>query len=249
MSGNNIKISRDQSRTKSWGIKMTVALCLIAWNELEGCKHDIPLIDRSRFDQLLCIDGGSTDGTAEYLEKNGIKVYRQTKKGLNQACKDGVDNCRCDNIVFFHPKGTVPVEDSYKFREYFEQGYGLVVASRMMKESVNEEDSGFFRPRKWFVLGLGVIAKVLFKKEGNTIWDTLHGFRGVNVEAFKRMDISDRSPSVDIEMVCRSYRLKISRTEFPTREMPRTAGNTHFKAFSTGLKLLSYILWEVRGRK
>ncbi len=225
---------------------MTVALCLITWNELAGCKHDIPLIDRSRFDEIYCIDVGSTDGTVEYLESEGIKVFPQTARGLNQACKDGCDNCHSDAFVFFHPKGTVPVEDTYKFRPLFEQGYGLVVASRMMRESVNEEDGKLLKPRKWFVLALALVAKLLFKKEGNSIWDSLHGFRGMTAGAFKSLGISDMSPSIDIEMVCRSYKFKVPRIEFPTRESPRLAGETHFKAFSTGKKLLKYILWEIR---
>lgn len=227
---------------------MTVGLCLITWNELEGCKHDVPLIDRSQFDQVYCIDGGSTDGTVEYLQEQGIEVYRQTAKGLNQACKDGANFCKCDAFVFFHPKGSIPVEDTYKFRELYEQGYEFIVGSRMMKESHNEEDDKLLKPRKWFVLGLGLAAKILFKKEGNTIWDSLHGFRGMTVEAFKKCDISDMSPSVDIEMVCRSYKLKLKRIEFPTTERARIAGETHFKAFSTGKKLLKYLFWEI-GRK
>lgn len=227
---------------------MTVGLCLLTWNEIAGCKHDVPLIDRSRFEQIYCIDGGSTDGTVEYLTEQGIEVYRQTGKGLNQACKDGADNCRCDAFVFFHPKGSVPVEDAYKFRAYYEQGYELVVGSRMMKESRNEEDAKLLKPRKWFVLALGLAAKLLFKREGNTVWDVLHGFRGMTVEAFRKCNISDRSPSVDIEMVCRSYKLKLRRIEFPTTESPRIAGETHFKAFATGRKLLKYLVWEI-GRK
>ena len=227
---------------------MTVGLCLITWNELEGCKHDVPLIDRSQFDQVYCIDGGSTDGTVEYLQEQGIEVYRQTAKGLNQACKDGANFCKCDAFVFFHPKGSIPVEDSFLFRELYVQGYEFIVGSRMMKESHNEEDDKLLKPRKWFVLGLGLAAKILFKKEGNTIWDSLHGFRGMTVEAFKKCDISDMSPSVDIEMVCRSYKLKLKRIEFPTTERPRIAGETHFKAYSTGKKLLKYLFWEI-GRK
>lgn len=227
---------------------MTVGLCLLTWNEIEGCRHDVPLIDRSKFDQIYCIDGGSTDHTVEYLREQGIEVYPQTAKGLNQACKDGVEHCQCDAFVFFHPKGSIPVEDTYKFRAYYEQGYEFVVGSRMMKGSRNEEDGRLFKPRKWFVLGLGLAAKLLFKREGNTIWDTLHGFRGMTVEAFKKCDISDMSPSVDIEMVCRSYKLKLKRIEFPTTESPRIAGETHFKAFATGKKLLRYLVWEI-GRK
>ena len=227
---------------------MTVGLCLLTWNEIDGCKHDVPLIDRSKFDQIYCIDAGSTDHTVEYLQEQGIPVYRQTAKGLNQACKDGVDRCKCDAIVFFHPKGSVPVKDSYKFREYYEQGYEFVVGSRMMKGGRNEEDGRLFKPRKWFVLGLALAAKILFQREGNTIWDSLHGFRGMTVEAFRKCDISDKSPSVDIEMVCRSYKLGLKRIEFPTKEFPRIAGETHFKAFATGRKLLKYLVWEI-GRK
>lgn len=228
---------------------MTVALCLITWNEIEGCKHDVPLIDRSQFDEIYCIDGGSTDGTVEYLEGQGIKVYKQTAKGLNQACKDGCNFCSSDAFVFYHPKGTIPVEDTYKFRAYYEQGYDFVVGSRMMKGARNEEDSKLLKPRKWFVLALGLAAKILFKKEGNTVWDTLHGFRGMTVEAFKRCNISDMSPSIDIEMVCRSYKLKLKRIEFPTTELPRLAGESHFKAWATGKKLLKYLSWEIkRGR-
>jgi len=204
------------------------------------------MIDRSQFEQIYCIDCGSTDGTVEYLTEQGIKVYPQTSKGLNQACKDGADHCRCDAFVFFHPKGSIPVEDSYKFRAYYEQGYEFVVGSRMMKESRNEEDSKLIKPRKWFVLFLGLAAKLLFKKEGNTVWDALHGFRGMTVEAFQKCNISDMSPSVDIEMVCRSYKLGIKRIEFPTTESARIAGSTHFKAFSTGRKLLRYLAWEIR---
>lgn len=228
---------------------MRISLILITWNELEGCKHDIPLIDRSKFDEIFCIDGGSTDGTVEYLTEQGIPVFRQSAKGLNQACKDGCNHCTTDAFVFYHPKGTIPVEDTYRFRDYYEQGYEFVVGSRMMKGAHNEEDDKFFKPRKWFVIGLGLLAKILFKREGNTVWDTLHGFRGMTVDAFRRCDISDMSPSIDIEMVCRSYKLKLKRIEFPTTELPRLAGESHFKAFATGKKLLKYMMYEIKRGK
>ncbi len=225
---------------------MTLSLCLITWNEIEGCKHDIPRLDKTKFEEIICIDGGSTDGTVEYLEENGIKVFQQSAKGLNQACKDAVAHCHSDAFVFFHPKGSIPIEDAYKFRAFYEDGYEFVVGSRMMKGAHNEEDSKLFRPRKWFVLCLGLLAKILFKREGNTVWDTLHGFRGMTVDAFNRCNISDMSPSVDIEMVCRSYKLKMKRVEFPTTEIPRIAGESHFKAFSTGKKLLKYMWFEIK---
>lgn len=224
---------------------MKVALCLITWNELDGCTHDVPLIDRSKFDEIYCVDGGSMDGTVSYLQEEGIRVFQQQRRGLNQACKEAVEHCSCDAIIFFHPKGSIPVTDTYRFRDYFEQGYQLVVASRMMAGAKNEEDSKLIKPRKWFVLFLALLAKTLFKREGNTIWDSLHGFKGVTVDAFRKMNISDRSPSIDIELVCRSYKKRMKRIEFPTTESPRISGKTHFKAIPTGKKLLKYIIWEI----
>jgi len=224
---------------------ISIALCLITWNEIDGVKHDIPLIDRSKFDQIYCIDGGSTDGTREYLEASGITVYQQTAKGINQACHDAVDKCKCDAFIFYHPKGTIPVEDTYKFRPLYEQGYEFIVGSRMMKGGHNEEDEKFFRPRKWFVFGLALLSVIFFKREGNTIWDVLHGFRGMTVDCFRRLKISDFDKSMDPEMVNRSYKFKVKRIEFPTWESPRIGGETHFKAFSTGKQVLKYMWWEI----
>lgn len=224
---------------------MTIALILVAYNEIDGVRHDIPLIDRNKFDQIFCIDGGSSDGTVEYLEESGISVIRQQRKGLNCACIEAVENCNCDAFVFFHPKGTVPVSDTYKFRQYFENGYELVIGSRMMLHSFNEEDLHLLKPRKWFVLGLSLLSAVLFRREGPIMWDSLHGFRGMTVDAWNRLQISDHNPTVDIEMVSRAYKWRLKRVEFATEEHSRLGGLTHFRAIPTGKKLLAYIWWEV----
>ena len=157
---------------------MRIALCLLTWNEIDGVKHDIPLLDRSKFDQLYCVDGGSKDGTVEYLEQNGITVYRQKKRGINGACLEGVAHCKCDAFVFYHPKGTIPIEDIYKFRKYFEDGYEFVVGSRMMAGAHNEEDEHFFKPRKWFVLGTGLLAAFYLDARGISYGIPFMGFAG-----------------------------------------------------------------------
>ena len=59
---------------------MTFSLVVLTLNEIIGCKLIIPRIDKSLFKELICIDGGSDDGTIEYLEKEGFKVIVQDKK-------------------------------------------------------------------------------------------------------------------------------------------------------------------------
>ena len=224
---------------------MKIGLCFLTWNEVEGCRHDVPMLDRSKFDQIYCVDGGSTDGTVEYLESQGIEVFQQSRKGYNVACKEAALHCSCDAFVIYHPKGSVPIRDTYKFRKYFEKGYEFVIASRMMKGAHNEEDGRLFKPRKWFVLGLALAAKLLFQREGNTTWDVLHGFRGMTVDAFRKMGVSDFAMSFDIETCCRAYKFRIKRIEFPIYEKERISGSTHFKAFETGRNCIRYLLWEL----
>jgi glycosyltransferase involved in cell wall biosynthesis len=225
---------------------MKVSLCLLVWNELEGCKVDVPRLPTDAFDEVYAVDGGSTDGTVEYLESQGVPVYRQPKKGLNAAYVHANALSSSDAVVVFFPKGTTPPEDLRKFRPLFEQGHDLVIASRQIKGSVNEDDVSLWRPRKWAVRGMATFAAVLWRREGDVVRDVLHGFKGWTRHAFGRMKVLDHGLSVDLEMVIRSYKLRMSRIEFPTREMSRPYGETHFKIWLTGKKFLAYLWFEAR---
>lgn len=227
---------------------MKITLCLLTFNELAGCKNDIPQIKQysEKFDEIYAIDGGSKDGTIEFLKNEGISVYVQPNRGLNAACHFAVEKCSTEAVIFFHPKGTIPIEDALKFRPLFDNGWDFVIGSRIIKGAVNEEDKQILKPRKWFVVGLAILTAILFKKENKILWDVLHGFRGVTVEGYRKMRIKDEGMvTIDIEMVSRAYKEKIKSTEFPTTECPRISGETHFKAFPTGIKVLKYIKREL----
>ncbi|MEI7426268.1 MAG: glycosyltransferase, partial [Candidatus Moraniibacteriota bacterium] len=224
---------------------MKISLCLLTFNELAGCKNDIPQIKKiaTRFDEIYAIDGGSKDGTVEYLKKENITTHIQLEKGLNAAVHYGLEKCTTDAIIFFHPKGTVPVSDIIKFNILFEKGFEFIIASRNIKKARNEEDDKIFRPRKWAVKALAIFAFILFKKnKQKIIWDVLHGFRGITKNAYAKMHLIDKElMTIDIEMISRAYKLKIQSIEFPTTESFRLEGKTHFKAIPTGFKILGYI--------
>jgi len=225
---------------------MRISLCLMVWNELEGCKLDVPHLPRGAFDELYAVDGGSTDGTLEYLSAQGIPVHRQPKRGLNAAYVHANEVSTCDAVVVFFPKGSTPPEDLIKFRPLLEQGVALVVASRQIAGSRNEEDERWLRPRKWMVGALALLAAALWQREGYRVRDVLHGFKGFSRAAFTEMDVLDHGLSVDIEMVARAYKLRLPRAEFPTSEQARPHGETHFKMWPTGKKLLAYLWFELR---
>ena len=225
---------------------MKVSLCLMVWNELEGCQIDVPRLPRNEFDEVYAIDGGSTDGTVEYLTGQGIPVYLQPKKGLNAAYIHAVKKSTCEAIVVFFPKGTIDPSSSLQFRPLLESGHELIVASRNIQNAKNEEDNKFLKPRKWGVLGLAYFASLIWRREGYVVRDVLHGYKAFTISAFKKINPLEFGLSIDIEMVIRSYKLRLKRAEIPVIEMPRSFGISHFKIIPTGLKLLKYLWFELR---
>jgi hypothetical protein len=224
---------------------LRLTLCLLTLNEVEGCRHDVPNIPFEEFEEVFAIDGGSTDGTVEYLKLRGVPTFGQQHKGYNGAYIDAFTRCTTDALVMYHPKGSINPDVLVKFRGYFERGYDLVVASRLIAGAVNEEDSKLLRPRKWFVRALGIAAALLWKRDDGMIVDVLHGCRGMRREAFFAINPLPTGVTIDLEMVVRAYRLPLRRIEFPVTEGPRLVGETRFKAWPTGRALLHYFAFEL----
>lgn len=222
---------------------LTKSLVLIVWNEKAGCEADVPLLPIQDFDEVFAIDGGSTDGTVEFLESQAIKVYPQGAKSLNAAYYDAVERSSCDAVVVFFPKGTIDPVIVSGLAHRIDIGFDLVVASRNMVGAHNEEDEQILKPRKWGVAALSYFTSFLWRREGWRIRDVLHGVKAFTVDAYKMMNISKSGVSIDLEMVVRSYRNRIPRTEFPVVEQARIEGQTHFKIWPTGKRLAKF-LWR-----
>lgn len=111
----------------------------------------------------------------------GIKVFRQPKRGLNAAYVHANEVATGDAAVVYFPKGTLPVAHVLKFRPLFEAGNQLVVASRQIVGSVNEEDAHLLRSRKLAVIGLAMLGALLWRREGYFVRDVLYGFKGWTV--------------------------------------------------------------------
>ena len=227
--------------------KPTVSLCLLTLNEVDGCRHDVPQLPFDQFDEVYAVDGGSDDGTIEYLETRGIRVIRQKVRGYNQAYICAFENCTSDALVVFHPKGSILDPRSVlEFRPLFAQGHDLIIASRMGKGARNEEDDHLLRPRKWFVLGLGLVSSLVWRRQGPVMWDVLHGFRGMRRDSFFAIEPVPDDLTLDLEMVVRGYRKSFRMTAFPVKERKRISGDTHFAAVPTGWRYLVYLSREIR---
>jgi glycosyltransferase involved in cell wall biosynthesis len=221
----------------------TVSLVLVVRNEEAGLRAVLPKIQNDIFDDLLAIDGTSTDKSVELMESFGYKVYPQVERGLGAAMLEGRSYVKTHSFIYFHPDGNEDPADLPRMAQLLREGHQFVVASRMIRGAWNEEDDKVFKWRKYANQGFALLANLFFAHGGNRTSDVTHGFRGITCEAFDRMQLSSRDLTMDYQMVIRALKLGIKITEFPTHEWPRVDGATNFASIPTGIAELK-LLWR-----
>lgn len=223
-----------------------ISLVLLTMNEVEGSKAMFDQIPWKEFEEALVLDGNSTDGTCEFFKFKGIQVVSQKNKGLGNAVIEAMGAVTGDAAVFFHPDGNMDPADTLRFRPLFEEGYEFVIASRMLKGGQNEEDKNFLKTRKWANVFLAWTASVMWRKRGSyRVTDPVNGFRGITVDAFRRMGIDATDCSIDYQMLIRAYKQGIKVVEFPTVESLRIAGETKFRSIPTGIREVKMLMREI----
>ena len=222
---------------------MNVSLCLLTWNEIHGCQQVLPVLPISEFSEVFALDGGSTDGTVELLLKTGITVVPQVRRSYNAAYIEALAHYKTDAIVFYHPKGTIDEASLPSIVDALRRGADLVIASRMLPQSTNEEDVRLIKHRKWFGTSLATAASLRWNRTGvRRISDPLHGYRGCSRAFTDSLVLRPTGVTADLEMVHHAYATSAKVEEVAVDESERVTGGTHFPAYSTGKALLKYLI-------
>src|SRR5947209_2381579 len=109
---------------------MKTTLLVATLNEIEGMKAIMPRVKPEWCDQILVMDGGSTDGTIEYAKECGYEVYVQKKKGFREGYKETLPLIRGDVLLTFSPDGNSIPELIPDLLAKMKEGYDMVIASR-----------------------------------------------------------------------------------------------------------------------
>ncbi len=132
----------DSARTRpaKTARKCKVTLLIPTWNEIVGMKAIMPLIHRDWVDQILILDGGSTDGTVEWARENGYEVHVQSQPGLRQAYMEVLPKVRGDVLLTFSPDGNSLPELVPELIAKIDEGYDMVIASRYKPPARSADD-------------------------------------------------------------------------------------------------------------
>ena len=154
-----------------------ITVVLPAKNEAGAIQQTVKAIKQlNRVDEIIVVNDGSTDDTAQIAEQAGAKVINHPySKGNGAAIKTGARNAIGDVIVFMDADGQHDANDILKLIEKIEQGYDLVVGARQKGSQAS--------------VGRGIANKLYnnlasYMSE-HQVEDLTSGFRAVRAEKFK----------------------------------------------------------------
>ena len=219
------------------------ALIILTLNEIEGIRFLFSKIPFGKIDEILVVDGGSTDGTLDFLKERGIRYLVQDKKGRGEAFRLGVANTQASRLVFFSPDGNENPEDIIKLLDLLDS-CDMAIASRFLKGAHNEEDGKIFPLRAWVNRIFTLFANIVWNKDV-FVTDTINGFRAIKREVFEALNIDARGYVIEYQMSIRAMRLGYKIKEIPTWEGERIGGESQAKSLPTGIVFLRFLVREL----
>ena len=224
--------------------KLKATLLVPTLNEIEAIQTIMPQIQADWLDEIIVIDGGSTDGTIEYMKKNGYRVHSQVGRGFGSGMKEGMLMAQGEVIVEFTPDGNSIASAIPALIAKVEDGYDLVIASRYKDNAKSEDDDWLTGFGNWMFT---TMVNILF----NTRYtDVLVGYRAYRKSAAKTLDLSTPGLSWPCQTSMRFAAAGFRVTEIPVDEPKRIGGVRKMMPFKTGWEVLTLIcsdfLWSLK---
>lgn len=101
----------------------------------------MPRVKKEWVDEIVFVDGNSTDGTIEYIKEHGYTLILEKRPGVRNALLEAVNEIKSDVIITFSPDGNCIPELIPQLVEKMKQGYDMVIASRYAKGAKSQDDT------------------------------------------------------------------------------------------------------------
>lgn len=214
-----------------------VAIVVPAYNEEGGIG---PVLEElARLDpswEVIVVDDGSTDRTAEIAESTGVRVIRhRTNLGYGASLKNGIAHARAPHIVITDADGTYPNERIPELVSLLDR-YHMVVGART---GLRVNIPLIRRPAKWM---LNQLANYLSETRIPDLNSGLRAFRRSEVQRFLHMLPSGFSFTTTITM---AFHVNDLFVHYVPIDYHRRAGRSKIRPIQDTVNFFSLILRTV----
>jgi glycosyltransferase involved in cell wall biosynthesis len=224
-------------------LKAAVNVIIPALNESAAISKvigDIP----DFVQEIIVVDNGSTDTTAEMAKNAGATVLHESKKGYGHACLKGLgylknSDQKIDIVVFLDGDySDYPEQMSDVIAPITDNNMDFVLGSR--KKNLSEK--GAMQPQQRFGNWLATRLMTLFF---NSKFTDLGPFRAIKYEVLNSLDMRDQTYGWTVEMQLKILKQKFTYCEIPVKYRNRigvskVSGTLKGTIFA-GVKILSWI--------
>ncbi len=230
---------------------MKITLLVPTLNEIDGMKTIMPKIKPEWCDQILIVDGQSTDGTAEYAREQGYDVVIQKQKGMRHAYMEALPHVKGDVILTFSPDGNSIPELIPDCINKLKEGYDMVIVSRYAKGAKSYDDDAITSFGNWlFTTTINLL-------HGGQYTDAMVIYRAYPTKLIKDLDL-DKDESYDFEeklfgtnisweplLSVRAAKRKLKCADIPGDEPAREGGERKLQVIRWGAAYMWQVIREV----
>lgn len=220
-------------------------------NEIDGMKAIMPQIKKEWCDQIIVVDGGSTDGTIEWARENGYFVYVQKQRGFRHAYTEVLPYIEGDIVVTFSPDGNSIAELIPELMKKMAEGYDMVIVSRYLDNAKSQDDD--------IITGFGnwLFTKTVNVLHGGHYTDAMVIYRAYRTQIIYDLELHTEEAYTTAEKLfhtkiswepllsVRAAKKKLKITEIPGDEPPRIGGERKLQILKWGAAYYFQFIREV----
>lgn len=220
---------------------MSVSVVIPAKNEARNIGWVLERMP-SYVDEVIIVDGLSTDGTLEVAKMIApdVIVVHEDRPGKGAAMRAGMAVARGECVVVMDADGSMDPAEIHRYVEALAGGADLAKGSRFI-EGGGSTDITLLRQ---FGNGqLLALANALFRTD---FTELCYGFMALRGSAISRLALDADGFEIETQIVTRAVRVGLRISEVPSQEAPRRYGESNLRTFRDGWRVLRAMLREWR---